>query len=275
MGEKKQNFIEDNITILSKQTIDLLLKEKNPSDLIALYVFYYYTAKWQGTNKAKATVGYAAKGLKWGRDKTRKAKIKLTDLGLISDERTVSKKTGKVSGWYVKINYLWKMDSVHPTENNECGKQVISDSDHPTENQDGGNHPTDSPEGGLNHRVDFKATNALSVNNINALSASSKSCNASVAGSEVNKFIELFEPVNPTFEKLFANKTQRAAAERLLKKFGFEKMAGTLEVVKISNCQKYSTKITTPLELENNLGKLVAFFQANPKLFKIKQLRKA
>ena len=44
----KQNFIEHNIIILSKQTLDLFLKQDNPADLIALYCFYYYTAKWQG-----------------------------------------------------------------------------------------------------------------------------------------------------------------------------------------------------------------------------------
>ena len=70
----KQNFIEHNIIILSKQTLDLFLKQDNPADLIALYCFYYYTAKWQGTNQPKATTDYAAKGLKWGLDKNGKTR---------------------------------------------------------------------------------------------------------------------------------------------------------------------------------------------------------
>ena len=58
--------------VISKATSDIFLKEKNPSELMALYWFYYYTAKWQGTNNAKATTFYAAKGLKWGEDKIRR-----------------------------------------------------------------------------------------------------------------------------------------------------------------------------------------------------------
>ena len=41
--------------ILSKALIDSLLKLDNPTDYIGLYAFYYYTAKWQRTNKPKAT----------------------------------------------------------------------------------------------------------------------------------------------------------------------------------------------------------------------------
>ena len=60
--------------MLSKQTLDLFLKQKNLADLIGLYCFYYYTAKWQQTNQPKATTGYAAKGLKWGIQKIQKHK---------------------------------------------------------------------------------------------------------------------------------------------------------------------------------------------------------
>ncbi len=142
----KHDFVEDNIVILSKQTIDLFLKQKNPADLIALYCFYYYTAKWQKTNQPRATISYVAEGLKWGKDKTRNNKQKLIKLGLVEDIRNTNAQ-GRVEGWYVKIKYLWKKE----------------------------NHPTGSPEGGLNHKVEKSEPNALSVGNTNALSANRKS----------------------------------------------------------------------------------------------------
>ena len=67
--------------VLSKPTLDLFLKQENPGDLIALYTFYYYTAKWQRTNQPRCTEKYAMKGLKWGRDKLRKTKKQLKEFG--------------------------------------------------------------------------------------------------------------------------------------------------------------------------------------------------
>lgn len=50
-----QNFIENSLVILTKQTLDIFLKQNNGADLIALYTFYYYTAKWQEANQIKCT----------------------------------------------------------------------------------------------------------------------------------------------------------------------------------------------------------------------------
>ena len=100
-----------DLIISNKQTFDLFLKQKNPSDLIALYDFYYYTAKWQKTNQPKATTYYVMKGLKWGKDKTRKVKKQLVELGLIQDVRKVNKNS-KYLGWYIKINYIWGENTI-------------------------------------------------------------------------------------------------------------------------------------------------------------------
>ena len=61
--------IEEEPIVLSKPLLDIFLAEPNPANLIGLYCFYYYTAKWQGTNQPKATIIYTAKGMKWGQDK--------------------------------------------------------------------------------------------------------------------------------------------------------------------------------------------------------------
>lgn len=70
----KLNDISDNLLILHKATIDKLYQLENSADCIALYVFYYKTAKWQKTNVIKASDEYVKKCLKWGNEKIRKTK---------------------------------------------------------------------------------------------------------------------------------------------------------------------------------------------------------
>lgn len=140
-----QNFIENNLIILSKQTIDLFLQQQYPSDLISLYSFYYYTAKWQKTNQPKCTTGYVATGLKKSEDWVRKHKKTLIDLKLIEDVR-VKNEVGQIEGWYIKINYVWKEETLF-------------------------NHPQENPPSGKTHRVGKSGVNALNANNINALNA--------------------------------------------------------------------------------------------------------
>ena len=134
--------IEEEPIVLSKHLLDTLLEEKNPAELIALYCFYYYTAKWQKTNQPKATTEYTSKGLSWSMEKVRKIKHKLVQLKLIEDKIYKNKNTGKVQGHYIKVYFI-------------CSK----------------NHTMDFPEGGESHTMDFEGGNALSSNNINALSS--------------------------------------------------------------------------------------------------------
>ena len=159
-----QNFIENNLVILSKQTLDLFLKQKNPSELISLYTFLYYTAKWQKTNQPRCTVEYIAKGLHWGTCKVRRVKKQLRELGLIED---IFKKDehGKITKWYVKLNYIWKQETLtnpHPSNFTNSGAQEA-------------NHPHNFPQCGAQPT---NALNALSTNvniGINASRAGSSS----------------------------------------------------------------------------------------------------
>ena len=99
--------IEEEPIVLSKPLLDKLLAESNPADLIALYCFYYYTAKWQGTNQPKTTIAYSAKGLHWGEDRVRRVKKALISLGLV--EAVVERGEGnRVTGHFIKVNFIWK-----------------------------------------------------------------------------------------------------------------------------------------------------------------------
>lgn len=78
-------------------------------------------------------------------------------------------------------------------------------------------------------------------------------------GPRLGDLIELFKDVNPTHYTLFSNKTQRAALERLVERFGHEKISGAIKALPGIINKKYAPRITTPLQLEQKFGELVAF----------------
>lgn len=150
----EQNFIENELIIITKATIDKFLQEENPAELIALYTFFYYTAKWQETNIVKATQNYVKKGLGWGIDRLSKSENKLIELGLIEKIQRKNK-LGKITGWYVKVNYVFKkntVDLIHNTQNPQVDEATTGKQE----------------------------TNALSTNSLNALSTNKEILDKSV-----------------------------------------------------------------------------------------------
>lgn len=104
MNDIKLNDIADDLLILNKITVDRLFRLENCADCIALYVFYYKTAKWQKTNTVKANDQYVKKSLKWGISKIQKTKQALKEHGLI--DIVQRRKDGKIEGWFIKVSYL-------------------------------------------------------------------------------------------------------------------------------------------------------------------------
>lgn len=80
-------------------------------------------------------------------------------------------------------------------------------------------------------------------------------------GAIVNKIIEGFKEVNPSYTRIYANKTQRTALERLLKQHGVEKLQAIIAYLPKSNATKYAPTITTPIQLEDRIGALLAWAQ--------------
>lgn len=151
----EQNFIENQLVILTKQTLDVFLRQENAAELIALYTFYYYTAKWQQTNQPKCTTDYVAKALHWKRNKVCRVKKQLVEFGLIEDVRIVDHVTKKVQGYYIKMNYIFKKETLEKSQcipNPPTGNEIQGASVSQTEG------------------VAFGYTNALSADNKNALS---------------------------------------------------------------------------------------------------------
>ncbi len=98
------NDVSDKLLIVPQRTIEILLKLDNGADCLALYIFYYKTAKWQKTNQIKASDAYVLKSLGWGKKKLATAKEALKEKGLIAIVQQRSE--GKIDGWYIKVNYI-------------------------------------------------------------------------------------------------------------------------------------------------------------------------
>jgi hypothetical protein len=151
--------------IFSKALSDLILTQQNPAELVALYWFYYYTAKWQQTNQPKATNGYAAKGLHWSSARVGKIAKQLEILGLIKRHIHWNKETKKISGHYIQVNFVWTKQCLR--------KAMLKES----------------------NILAFHRTNALSDNNLNALSNNNKKGNFFVDDKTSSKK-EVFDPTD-------------------------------------------------------------------------------
>lgn len=119
--------ISDDLFILNKMTIEKIFELENFEACLALYSFYYKTAKWQKTNTIKANDTYVSKCLKWGKDKITKTKNTLKENGLINIVQR--RKDGKIEGWYIEVSYLVspkKLDDVKIKieSNNPCEQEL-------------------------------------------------------------------------------------------------------------------------------------------------------
>lgn len=148
--------------VFSKSMFDLCFSHKTLEvDTLLLYQFYYYTAKWQKTDRPKATTGYVASGLSWSINRVRRHKKVLLNMGLISDV-TVRGSNGKIISVYVYVNFIWTNQKVKEVVDKEI--QTIH-----LQEVNGQltfiNEKLSQATGITNHPGGCRQTNALSVNN--------------------------------------------------------------------------------------------------------------
>lgn len=109
MRERRKSKSTERPIVISKMMMDLLLnrEEKWVADVLALYLFYYYTMCWQDTLTPKCTTSYAAKALRITEARVRRAKKVLIDLDMISDEKVsiINKQGQNVLRYYIKVHY--------------------------------------------------------------------------------------------------------------------------------------------------------------------------
>ena len=162
--------------VLFKALFDSLLATEYPAETIALYSFYYYTAKWQNTNRIKAVTSYAASGLRWSQGKVRKIKKILVELGLVRDVK-IKGENNSIQGWYLELDFILETPRfLNKLKNNEINNK--NEQIELSTSQNGSiyredilkSHPNDSPQCGIGHSVGNRETNALKTNNsLNAL----------------------------------------------------------------------------------------------------------
>ena len=136
--------IDRYICSTTTQTITELLKYKNGSDAIALYMFYIATAKRQETNQPFALPSFCKIGLHWGDYKFKNADKVLRECGLVKKIKDIDTK-GVIRKWYVKINFILKQETLDKVE-------------HTTTNSGEQKTPqeVDNPDGRLSTRVDLE-----------------------------------------------------------------------------------------------------------------------
>lgn len=88
-------------------------EEKEPTNVLSLYLFYYNTSKWQKTNQVWATDNYCKKNLHWGTKTLLETKKRLKELGLIELIRKRNE-NGEITKWFIKVRTI---QSIEPNKN--------------------------------------------------------------------------------------------------------------------------------------------------------------
>lgn len=82
-----------------------------------------------------------------------------------------------------------------------------------------------------------------------------------VDSKRINSFINKFRDINPSYDQLFKRKDQRQSMERLLNKLGEDRLNEIIRLLEIVNITPFAPNITTPKQLEEKLGNLIAWFK--------------
>ena len=219
--------IAETLLIINRQTVDRLFYMQNCADCIALYMFYYKTAKWQKTNCIRAVDDYTKKCLNWGSDRLRKTKQILKSEGLI--EVVQSRNSQNISGWYIKINYIVPTDII--TQAAESLQEARTLESKNTRKQE---H--------LKPTSRFQTTNAL-INTNNML----KEDNSQVKNKNINNKSKnnlTINSKNSKFDLFWENCPRKHNKEKSLQKYLYIVNSGIPEEILISKMKLYAEYVT-------------------------------
>lgn len=96
---------------ITRVTLEILCREKAPWDLIAVWIYYGYVARWQKSETAKATVPFLCDRLGLSAPRVRSARNMLRKLQLIEDCNAVDER-GNVTHWCVKVYHRAHVDQL-------------------------------------------------------------------------------------------------------------------------------------------------------------------
>jgi len=98
--------LDSELMTITVTTCARCLTHPNGADALALYMFYYLTARRQETLQPKASQAYCRRGLNWGKARYQNAKKALAELGLVDEIVRKDENTGRITGWYVRLKYV-------------------------------------------------------------------------------------------------------------------------------------------------------------------------
>lgn len=82
-----------------------------------------------------------------------------------------------------------------------------------------------------------------------------------IKANDVNNLIKLFEPINPAYTKMYANRTQREALRSLLRTYSAQDIESIIKLLPNVITRPYAPRITTPYELLMKFGSLMAYIK--------------
>ena len=231
--------IADDLLIVNRTTIERIFESTKAVDCLALYLFYYKTAKWQGTNRPKAADTYVRKCLGWGQVRLNTTKKALRELGLIETIRGT--KGGKIVGWYVEVKYIVSESKMAEIDVNDTQKpEVLKSTKWTAENKCLKNKDKCLKNKDL---MDTKVSIGSEV--------------AEVHGKpEINHLFESWEqftglPITSNQQK------NRYACHNLVNKYGVDGVEKLIRVVEKAQADKYAPRVADFCDLQAKLNQLL------------------
>lgn len=122
----REDPTESDVVGITYTTIQRIMTQTKPDELLALYCFYAKETKRQKTQRIWCTTQFVCKGLGWGPEKVQKVKKRLREeLGLIEDLKPKNK-DGKFGKPFILVRFI-SHPSVLPTTGEKEG-QMLTDS---------------------------------------------------------------------------------------------------------------------------------------------------
>lgn len=224
------NDIADELLIVDRRTIEHLFDLESCSDCIALYMFLYKTAKWQGTKSVKANDVYIRKCLGWGAKRVTTTKGILESAGLI--KKVARRKDGKITGHFIEVAYLLHHNTRKPlVEETTCGS--------------GETYTNKSNIKCLNNSVDNTTTVVGETPQ-------------TYGKPEINQLFETWE--STTGLPITSNKTKnRYACNNLINKYGVDGVEKLIRVVERAQLDQYAPRVADFCDLQAKLNQLLVW----------------
>ncbi len=78
--------------------------------------------------------------------------------------------------------------------------------------------------------------------------------------SDAPLVLKIFEPINPAIKRMYGNKAQRGACDRLIKEFGLKRVLDAAELAVQAFGKEHAPLVLTPYQLEVKWSNLKSYY---------------